>query len=217
MVDKTNLTVKNIGLVEDDSDDSEDVDFKPSEHENDSDSDSLKTQSENEDENEDDAIPDVDPDTQKKIQDLWDQIKNNKYQDFVKIQKNDKIIQEPNNAVKDIKQNEKELKESTELKEDIVNKPDIKKTHHLLRKSHLASLAAKMGLSDQAKKLTTLEKSMLDWKENVAKMGDSASLKHHNKAGYVDKMEFLSKTNLKTDDFIDNSKNNNSNKRKRLK
>ncbi|KAF0543515.1 BCNT-domain-containing protein [Gigaspora margarita] len=59
-------------------------------------------------------------------------------------------------------------------------------------KSTLGQLAA--SLSKKPKKLNTLEKSKIDWKQYVDQEGIVDELKYHNKNGYIEKQEFLQRT-----------------------
>ncbi|CAG8757876.1 2058_t:CDS:2 [Dentiscutata erythropus] len=60
------------------------------------------------------------------------------------------------------------------------------------KKSTLGQLAA--SLSKKPKKLNTLEKSKIDWKNYVDQEGIVDELKYHNKNGYIEKQEFLQRT-----------------------
>ncbi|KAF9972093.1 Craniofacial development protein 1 [Actinomortierella ambigua] len=60
-------------------------------------------------------------------------------------------------------------------------------------RSRLDDLAALYGVKKPAK-LTTLEKSKLDWNSFVGKEGIEDELKHHNKDGYMEKAAFLERT-----------------------
>ena len=50
-------------------------------------------------------------------------------------------------------------------------------------------------------KLSTLEKSRLDWASFVDKRNINEELKIHNKAGYLDKQDFINRMNSKRDDL----------------
>ncbi|KAI8588392.1 bucentaur or craniofacial development-domain-containing protein [Geranomyces variabilis] len=61
------------------------------------------------------------------------------------------------------------------------------------RKSNLLALAAKYGLADAAK-LSVLEQSKADWKRHVETEGDRHSLDRARKDGYLEKVDFLNRT-----------------------
>ncbi|KAJ3154179.1 hypothetical protein HDU86_004723 [Geranomyces michiganensis] len=61
------------------------------------------------------------------------------------------------------------------------------------RKSKLLALAAKYGLADAAK-LSVLEQSKADWKRHVDLEGDRHSLDRARKDGYLEKVDFLNRT-----------------------
>ncbi|KAI8922430.1 bucentaur or craniofacial development-domain-containing protein [Powellomyces hirtus] len=63
----------------------------------------------------------------------------------------------------------------------------------MMRKSNLLALAAKYGLADAAK-LTVLEQSKVDWKRHVAAEGDEHTLQQARKDGYLEKVDFLKRT-----------------------
>ncbi|KAJ3144712.1 hypothetical protein HDU89_008084 [Geranomyces variabilis] len=61
------------------------------------------------------------------------------------------------------------------------------------RTSNLLALAAKYGLADAAK-LSVLEQSKADWKRHVETEGDRHSLDRARKDGYLEKVDFLNRT-----------------------
>ncbi|CAK9441426.1 uncharacterized protein LODBEIA_P52940 [Lodderomyces beijingensis] len=64
------------------------------------------------------------------------------------------------------------------------------------------SLIDKMlQLSSKKSKLSTLEKSRLDWASFIDKRKIGDELKKHNKAGYLDKQDFLGRMDLKKDEI----------------
>jgi hypothetical protein len=61
-------------------------------------------------------------------------------------------------------------------------------------KDNLASLVASLTAK---KSMSTLAKSAVDWQISKDEEGDSAELEQASKNGYVDKMAFLAKTDLR--------------------
>ncbi|RDD47114.1 Craniofacial development protein 1 [Trichoplax sp. H2] len=62
------------------------------------------------------------------------------------------------------------------------------------KKPSLGSLLGQLG---KKQKLTTLEKSKLDWEGFKSKEGIEDELKYHNKDGYLERQDFLQKVNEK--------------------
>ncbi|KAJ3006507.1 hypothetical protein HKX48_000100 [Thoreauomyces humboldtii] len=73
------------------------------------------------------------------------------------------------------------------------------------RKSNLLALAAKYGLADAAR-LTILEQSKVDWKRHVEEQGDSHDLDQARQNGYLDKVDFLKRTDDRQADLVTNLK-----------
>ncbi|OVF06553.1 putative SWR1-complex protein [Clavispora lusitaniae] len=70
----------------------------------------------------------------------------------------------------------------------------------LLIKLKRPSLIDKFLMGDKKHKLTTLEKSRLDWASFVDKKSIKDDLALHNKAGYLDKQDFLGRMDAKRDE-----------------
>lgn len=68
------------------------------------------------------------------------------------------------------------------------------------------SLIDKFLLGDKKHKLTTLEKSRLDWASFVDKKSIKDDLALHNKAGYLDKQDFLGRMDAKKDEQYQKAK-----------
>lgn len=68
------------------------------------------------------------------------------------------------------------------------------------------SLIDKFLLGDKKHKLTTLEKSRLDWASFVDKKSIKDDLALHNKAGYLDKQDFLGRMDAKRDERYQKAK-----------
>lgn len=68
------------------------------------------------------------------------------------------------------------------------------------------SLIDKFLLGDKKHKLTTLEKSRLDWASFVDKKSIKDDLALHNKAGYLDKQDFLGRMDAKRDEQYQKAK-----------
>ncbi|KAL1923283.1 uncharacterized protein VTP21DRAFT_8263 [Calcarisporiella thermophila] len=66
--------------------------------------------------------------------------------------------------------------------------------------SKLAALSAKYA--NKPKKLNTLEKSKLDWKNFVDSEGIEHELKQHNKDGYLEKVDFLNRTDQRLEEEL---------------
>lgn len=88
----------------------------------------------------------------------------------------------------------KEMKKLTEEKKDPVKKPDVPGPAMFGRKSGggLGSVLSKIGKKD---KISTLDKSKLDWETFKQEKGISEELQIHNrgKEGYIERMNFLNR------------------------
>ncbi|KAJ3053799.1 swr complex subunit [Rhizophlyctis rosea] len=74
------------------------------------------------------------------------------------------------------------------------------------RKSRLKEVAERFGVGHEAAKLTVLEKSKLDWMMHVEEYGDSDRLSYHRKDGYLEKTDFLSRTDQRQAEHVQSLK-----------
>ncbi|TPX36599.1 hypothetical protein SmJEL517_g01178 [Synchytrium microbalum] len=68
----------------------------------------------------------------------------------------------------------------------------------------LDAIAAKYGVAAEVQKLTSLEKSKLDWQQFVSKEGIADELKLHNKDGYLEKKAFLDRADERVAENVGN-------------
>ncbi|TPX43217.1 hypothetical protein SeMB42_g04807 [Synchytrium endobioticum] len=66
----------------------------------------------------------------------------------------------------------------------------------------LDAIAARYGVAAEVQKLTSLEKSKLDWQQFVAKEGIADELKLHNKDGYLERRAFLQRADDRVNDQV---------------
>ncbi|KAG0331052.1 swr complex subunit [Podila humilis] len=76
---------------------------------------------------------------------------------------------------------------------------------YVRKKSTLDELASTYGVK-KPMKMSTLEKSKLDWNQFVGKEGIEDELKQHNKDGYMEKVAFLQRTEARRDEEYQNLK-----------
>lgn len=82
--------------------------------------------------------------------------------------------------------------------------PVTKETKELrikLKRPSLIDRFLEVNSNSKKMKLSTLEKSRLDWASFVDKRKINEELKTHNKGGYLDKQAFLERMNVKQDDL----------------
>lgn len=70
-----------------------------------------------------------------------------------------------------------------------------------LKRPSLIDRFLSVSANSKKMKLSTLEKSRLDWASFVDKRNINEELKIHNKAGYLDKQDFINRMNSKRDDL----------------
>ena len=83
-------------------------------------------------------------------------------------------------------------------KASVLDKPKLK----LRPRVNLDEIAARYGVAAEVQKLTSLEKSKLDWQQFVAKEGIADELKIHNKDGYLERQAFLQRADERLSDQV---------------
>lgn len=75
------------------------------------------------------------------------------------------------------------------------------------RKSKVALPLLSTGSSQKPQKMTTLDKSAMDWREHLNASQDSHQVEANRKgSGYLDKVEFLQRVEARKETFLDTSK-----------
>ena len=87
--------------------------------------------------------------------------------------------------------------------------PQTKETYELRIKLKRPSLIDKfiaLNGNNKKMKLSTLEKSRLDWASFIDKRKIGDELKRHNRGGYLDKQDFLNRVDYKKDEIYQRAK-----------
>ncbi|TID30651.1 hypothetical protein CANINC_000807 [Pichia inconspicua] len=96
---------------------------------------------------------------------------------------------------------------SVKIKANNEAKPEIKQSNPTLRrKRKRASLLEAVISNSSSTKLSTLEKSRLDWATYVDKNKISDELKYKNKGGFLEKQDFLNRVDSKRENLFKDAK-----------
>ncbi|KAJ3396852.1 hypothetical protein HDU92_001686 [Lobulomyces angularis] len=114
-----------------------------------------------------------------------------------------KKVQDSNNSNLQVVNHNEVAPHSTANEQEITTKPTRKKLD-----LKLAQIAIKFGIrTSDVIRLNTLEKSKLDWNKFVESEGIAEDLKRANKDGYVEKVQFLNRTDERQAELLKNLKN----------